>query len=130
MSNSLSKIVAGGIAPQAALYISGDTAVGLTATGATQATGISLSANYNLFTTVAAATGCVLPAVLSPPSNGVVVGDEIHIFNNGANSLSVYPPLGSQIALGATNAAFAVASGKSSKFVMLTATIWGVHLSA
>jgi hypothetical protein len=130
MSNSLSKIVAGGIVPQAAYYISGDTAANLTATGATQATGFVMSANYNLFTTVAASAGAVLPAVLSPPSNGVVVGDEIHVFNNGANSLTVYPPLGSQIALGAINAGVQVVSGKSAKFVMLTPTIWGVLQSA
>lgn len=130
MSNSLAKMVGYGTPPQAAGAISGDVATGLTATGSTQATALALAANYNLFTTVAASTGCVLPAITPVPGLGVVAGDEMMVFNNGANALLVYPPLGSQIGTAAANAGFSVAAGKSAVFVMLTNTIWGANLSA
>lgn len=74
----------------------------LVATGASQATAAPVPADNNRFTNVAAATGCILPA-MNP-------GDNITIMNAGANALKVYPPVGGQInALGA-NAAYSVAT--------------------
>ena len=100
---SISKMMGFGLAPQVAGAVTGDISITLTATGSTQATALALSANHNLLTTVAAATGVVLPAVSSPPGLGVSNGDQITVYNNGANTVNVYPPLGSTIGLAAVS---------------------------
>lgn len=93
-------VVAGMSAPAAQASV-GVSATGLTATGSTQATALQLGADVNKFTTVAASTGCILPAM-----NG---GDNIVVVNSGANALSLYPPVGASInALGA-NTAYSIA---------------------
>ena len=130
MPNSLAKMVGFGVAVSAAAAIAGDTAVGLTALGSTQGTALAFSANYTMFTTVAAGTGAILPTIANVPGLGVVQGDDFIVFNNGANALIVYPPVGSQIALGATNAGQSIPSGKSCFFIMLSNTVWGYNLSA
>ena len=127
---SISKMMGFGLAPQVAGAVTGDVVINLTATGSTQATALALSANHNLLTTVAAATGVVLPAISSPPGLGVSNGDQITVYNNGANTVNVYPPLGSTIGLAAVNTAVTIVTGKSSRFTMLTPTIWGVVASA
>lgn len=78
---------------------------GLVASGTTLADALSLVADWNSFGTVAAGTGCkILP--LKP-------GNDIQVFNAGANSISIYPPTGAdQIdALGAGQP-FVLAAGK------------------
>lgn len=56
----------------------------LTGAGTTIADALSLTDDWNWFTTVAAGTGCkILP--LKP-------GNDIQIYNAGAHSLNVYPP--------------------------------------
>lgn len=76
----------------------------LTATGATQADAFAVSADWNWFGTVPAGTGAlILP--LKP-------GNDIQFYNGGANSLKVYPPVGSQIDALAVNAPFVLAAGK------------------
>ena len=127
---SLSKIMAFGISPLAAGAITGDLSTGLTALGTTQGTALALSANHNLVTTAAVGTGVVLPAITNPPGLGVTAGDEITIYNNGANTLNVFPPLGSTIGLAAVNVAVLIVSGKASTFKMLNNTVWGVLASA
>src|SRR5215213_7364113 len=71
-----------------------------TATGSTQATAFAITTCSTEFTTVAASTGAVLPA----PGLNVSSGDILAVYNQGANTLTVYPPVGFKIALGATNA--------------------------
>ena len=58
---------------------------GLTATGSTQATALQLAGGITLFEldTVASSTGVAMPAALA--------GTEISIYNNGAQTLTVYP---------------------------------------
>jgi predicted deacylase len=95
-------MVSAGLSAIQAQAIQGRVASGLTATGSTQATALQLPADYNQFTTVAASTGAILPA-LNP-------GDEVTIYNKGANALSVYPPVGGAINAVATNGAYSVAT--------------------
>ena len=122
MANRIAKIVSSGQSAGSAQYISGDALGGLTATGSTQATALALYADNNGFTTVAASTGAQLPAA-SP-------GDEVFVWNGGANALSVYGQTGENIGAGAANAAFSVAANKGCGFVKLTATLWAPNLSA
>lgn len=113
------KLTGVGIAPAAANFITGDVASGLTAAGSNQGTALLLSADVNEITTTAASTGVRFPdaTVCSP-------GDSIVVYNGGANSLSVYPATGESINAGATNAAFAVASGARTICYKVSATRW------
>ncbi|WP_428331965.1 hypothetical protein [Novosphingobium sp.] len=127
---SLSKLVGMGAPPAGAQFMVGDVAAGLTATGTTQGTALALSANFNQVTTVAASAGVVLPAISAAPSLGVSNGDSIEVFNQGANALAVYPPVGSTINSLAANTALSVAAAKSARFIQLSPTNWGAVLSA
>lgn len=101
--------------------------VGLTATGSTQGTALPLPTDFNVFTTVAASTGTILPAT----QNGYgAMGDDITIVNHGANPLTVYPPVGGNVANGATNAGFTVNATKTAFFVNVGANTWAASVSA
>lgn len=77
-------------------------ATGLVATGANQANALALTADINMFATVAGGAGAIL-ATLNP-------GDVMTVFNGGANPLTLYPPVGAKInGLGA-NAAYNIAT--------------------
>jgi hypothetical protein len=96
------RLVVAGLSALQATAIQGTVANGLTALGTTQANALAVSADVNYFTTVAAGTGTVLPA-MNP-------GDSVNLYNKGANALLVYPPVGAIInALGA-NAGYSVAT--------------------
>ena len=116
-------IIGSGTPAAQAIFIVGNATAGLTATGTTQADALALQASNNQFTTVAAGTGAILPSFAQP-------GDVLRVFNNGANALLVYPVTGGAINNGATNAGFSVAANKGAQFVMVSATLWGVTLSA
>jgi hypothetical protein len=60
---------------------------GLTATGNSQATALQIAASIGLIEvdTVASGTGIALPAC--------VAGTELSVYNNGANTLTVYPSI-------------------------------------
>lgn len=98
----------------------------LTATGTTQATALALPSDWNLFTTVAASTGCILPA----NGSNVNMTDVYIVMNHGANTLSVYPPTGGKIANGSANAAFSVAANKMATFVNIGSGNWAGSVSA
>lgn len=87
----------------------------LTATGSTQGTALLLPSDFNVFTTVAASTGAILPAT-GPQCN---LADTFIVVNHGANALSVYPPSGGKIANGSTNAALSVGANKTAWFLSL-----------
>jgi len=91
-------------------------ALGLTATGTTQGTALQLEAEWNEVTTVAANTGVALFAFGT--------GFDSRVWNAGANSLKVYPPIGCSIDGGAANAPYALAAGKAQVFSQLSATEW------
>lgn len=83
---------------------------GLVAQGSTQATALPLQAVYNVFATVAASTGAILPA-------GVPKNSEVVVKNGGANALAVYPPAGYVINTLAANASISIAAGSSLRFI-------------
>src|SRR5690242_6265675 len=92
------RLVVAGLSAATAKAIQGTVASGLTATGSTQAGALALGADFNDFSTVASGTGALLP-----PMNP---GDEVFVYNGGANALSVYPPVGVAINGGSANAAY------------------------
>lgn len=122
MANRQSKIVGSGQSGGSAVYISGDAASGLTATGSTQGTALPLTADNNAFAIVAASTGAIL-------INGAP-GDECFVYNGGANALTVYPPVGGTINNLAANTGFSVATTKAAAFVQIAANAWAVNLGA
>lgn len=105
-------VMGAGMAAGAAAAINGDRQAAQTATGSNQATAFALTASSTEFTTVGASTGAILPGT----SGRVVGGDILAVFNQGASTLTVYPPVGFKIGLAATNAGVSVASGKSALF--------------
>ena len=112
----LTDIMAGGISAGAASAMTGAAGqlLGQTATGASQGTAFLMGAPTVEFTTVAAGTGALLPAVtVGGRINGA---DTILVVNNGANALLVYPPIGFKIATNAVNATVSIASGKGAVF--------------
>lgn len=86
----------------------------LVAKGATQATATPVTDQWNEFDTVAAGTGALL-AALQP-------GQSQDVFNEGLNSLKVYPPPGAQIDALAINAPYTLTAGKMQTFRTISAT--------
>lgn len=104
----------------------GVTAGGLTAAGTTYADALQLAVDtdVNVVTTAAASSGVKLSAPSGP-------GDEVVVFNRGANACLVYPQAGGQInALTATTAGFSVAAGGRAAFISYDGTNWMALLSA
>lgn len=116
MAKSLKNIMGAGVPPLVAQMINGTASDGLVATGSTQGTALMLPSDVNVFTTVAASTGCLLNANPAP-------GDEILVANLGANALLVYPPVGGTIQGGSVNAGFSVAASKTAKFIARTGSL-------
>lgn len=116
------RIATSGVPAVAARAIVGDVATGLTAAGSTQATALALAAANNFVSTAAASTGVILP-----PGN---VGDAVFVFNGGANSLTVYPPVGGTINNLSANTGLAVATLKSGLYVYSGALTVASLLSA
>lgn len=83
---------------------------GLVAQGASQATAWPIQAVFNVFATVAASTGAILPTFLSKNT-------EVVIKNGGANALTVYPGVGYSINGGSANAGVSLAAGASARYV-------------
>jgi len=111
-----------GLSTQATLGI---LASGLTATGNNQGTALAIPSDFAVFTTVAASTGTILPS----SAQGAHATDWYTVVNHGANTLSVYPPVGGKIANGSANAAFSVAATKTAAFLSIDGTNWAASLS-
>ena len=111
-----------GVAAGAASAIVGITASALTAAGATQTTAVALGADNNFFGTVAASTGAILPT-----GNA---GDSIFVYNGGASTLTVYPPVGGTINNLSANTGLALATLKSGLYVCAGGVAWASFLSA
>lgn len=116
-------IMKGGWSAGNAKAVNGATATALTATGTTLATALALTADTNVFGTVASGTGCSLASC--------EIGDSQEIYNGGANSLTVYPDTSSvQInALTAGNG-FLLGANTMCYARRVSATRWIVNLSA
>lgn len=114
-----SRVLAAGNAPLATEVICGVVGNSLTATGSSATDALQLSADINVVTTTASSTGVKLvPAE---------AGAQVVVFNNGANSLTVYPQTGSTIDGGAS---VAIATGKERIFFGISPTVWLSHLGA
>jgi hypothetical protein len=115
------KLVALGVWAEAAeQLICGDVVNGLTAAGSTQATALAISADVNVFGTVAASTGAIL-----------AIRDAAHIIvrNGGANALAVYAPVGGTMN-GTLNGNQAIGAAKNAIFVSANGINWFSILSA
>jgi hypothetical protein len=94
------------------------TSTGLTATGTTQPGALALVQNFNEVTTAAAGTGVRLP----PGTSVSVIGLEITVWNQGANTLNVYPPTSAQIDALGLNIADTIAAGACKTYVGMSST--------
>jgi hypothetical protein len=105
-------------------------ATGVSAAGSDQATATAITNNITVVGTTAASTGVVLPAI---SALGVTAGfdnDDVVIYNAGAQTLAVYPGTGNSINSGTANAKFDVATTKSVRLTVASATQWVAVLSA
>jgi hypothetical protein len=109
---------------QRALAILGEQAT-LAAAGTTQGTATAITTANAIVSTVAAGTGVVLP---STPA--VAAKDRIHVANNGANTLAVYPPAGGKLGSAAVNVPALMAPGKCADFYCVDGTNYTALLSA
>jgi hypothetical protein len=111
----ISELMASGIPAVAAEKLAQDAAAsGLTATGSTQAGAFAIASKYSVFGTVAASTGAILPA-----------RGQVFVSNGGANTLTLYPPVGSSINALAANAGISIPAAKSA-FCISNGLTWGV----
>ena len=111
--------------------IVGIPSTGLTAAGNSQGTALALPTDFNVFTTVGASAGAILPWGVDGTVQGPVnMADEITIVNHGANALSVYPQSGGKVANGSANAAFSVPATKTAYFTYLSGGNWAASVSA
>ena len=90
---------------------------GLTALGTNQATAFPLLnlANHE-FTTVGSSTGAVLPTAK--------LADSVTVWNGGAHTLSVYPPLGGTVSGGSANAAVSLPTATGITFFASDLLTW------
>ena len=97
-----------------------DIADGLIATGTTQADALELWNAINRFSTVASGTGAKLPKNAEP-------GDEVLVYNDGANPLLVYPITGQSIDDNSANEAVTVPTGSEARFTKHKDLLWSMQ---
>lgn len=112
----LTKLMSSGMSSGLVQALGDDVLDSQTATGTNQATAFETSTAIVRFTTVASGTGCLL-------DNGAR-GDSQFIINDGANTLSVYPPTGHTINGQSSNVAFTIAAGSWATFDRITDARW------
>lgn len=116
-------ICLGGTSAMSAQAINGRVATGLTAAGTTLATALALNATINFISTAAASTGVSLYSSQ--------VGDEMEVYNGGANTVKVYPDSSSnninQLAAGS---GMNLPVNTGCKFRKVSSTQWIAFLSA
>lgn len=102
------------------IYVAGTTGStvtnGIIAAGLTQGTATALTTNWNEVIAVPLNSGVVL-GNLGP-------GQASEVFNQGVNSLSVYPVVGGQIDALSVNIPYPLPVSKSQQFFQLTPTQW------
>lgn len=114
-----SELMSAGLPAAAANRIGQDAASApLTATGSTQGGALALVSDFSIFGTVAASTGAILGA-----------RGQSFVVNNGANTLTLYPPVGGNVNGGTLNAGIAIPAGKSA-WAISNGLTWGVNVSA
>lgn len=118
-----SRLLGSGLAGLAVQNIGQIADSAVTATGSTQADAYAIKADVTEVTTTASSTGVILPASAAP-------GDFFWIYNIGAQTLSVYPPVGQSINAVAANGAYSQATAKVGYYQMVSATRWAAGLLA
>lgn len=113
------KVLAAGISPGLARAMA-DAVDTLTAAGTTQADAYELRNAINRFTTVASGAGAKLWRAGQP-------GDELLVYNAGANALLVYPDLGAAIDNNATNGSVSIPAGTQARFTRHNGTLWSMQ---
>ena len=121
MARASSLVAAGMYANTANAVFGSGQVTGQTANATTQATAASISVGITAFNTV----GIWGSAVLR--NEGAA---RMTVLNGGANALSVFPPLGGTINVGAVNAAVAVPAGKLASFLTIDGLNWYADISA
>jgi hypothetical protein len=113
-----------GLPAASALAISGSIATGLSGAGtSSQANAFAITSAVNVFSTVAANSGGILPATAE-------VGSSVEIYNQGANPLLVYPHVGGTINALSANSSFSLTNAKSGIFKRISGTAWVSIFSA
>lgn len=90
-------------------------ALGLAATGSTQATALALSSQWNVVTLIKSGTGGVILGTLQE-------GQQQTVFNAAGSPINVYPPPGVQIDNLGANVAYSLTNGSSRTFNFNTTT--------
>ena len=116
-------IVSGGTSAGSAQAINGRIQATVAAAGTIITDATDLNATVNVVTTVAASSGVQLPSMM--------IGDQCEVYNNGANSLKIYPDQ-STVAINQVTAGSAVtlAINTGMMFRKVTATQIWAFLSA
>lgn len=121
----ISHMMSSGFSPREALAINGGNFSDgtLKATGTNKATSLALTSVDSYIATVSSGTG----VSLIPCDQG----DDMSVFNGGANALLVYTPIGisDTITNLSANAGFTVSSMKGCWFNKVTGSIWMVNYS-
>lgn len=121
----ISHMMAAGFSPAEALRVNGGnfSSGGLKATGTNKATSLQLTEVDSYVATVSSGTGVCLVQGDQ--------GDDMSIFNGGANALLVYTPIGiaDTITNLSANAGFTVSSMKGCWFNKVTSSLWMVNYS-
>jgi hypothetical protein len=110
----------GGGMPAGLVLALSDAIDNLTATGTTQADALELWNAINRVSTVSSGTGVKLP-------KNTQQGDEVLIYNDGANSLTVYPASGDSIDDYGADASISIESGYSAVFTKHRGTLWSMQ---
>lgn len=101
-----------GMPPATASAVAGAVQLAQTATGSDQAGAFAITQPVTEFTTTASSTGARLPATTA----GIIGADSGLVMNNGANTLTLYPPTGGKINGGSANAGVSVATLKAASW--------------
>jgi len=118
------RMMGSGIAAGAAQNIQGDISSALTASGTTKANALALSSAINYITICSSGKAVSLPAL--------ALGDDVEIYNNGANSLLVFTQVGSTDSITnlTANAGYTLSVQKGAHFRKCTSTIVMVNKSS
>jgi hypothetical protein len=116
-------VITGGIGTSGAAYHGGlistgayflDTVSVIAAAGTAQGTATPIVSS--LIEVTSGTGGVLLPA--STPGRRVV------IFNDTTSTINVYPPTGSNVDLGSTNAAVTITASQQAEYICITSTLW------
>lgn len=116
------RVMGGGFSAGQARALAGGVAATVSAAGTTQGTATALVASKNLVSTVAASSGVRLPLV--------EIGDDVLIYNGGANALTVYPPTSGRINVASANTGISLATETAILITRMSSTRWVAILSA